>query len=653
MVAPIHREFTGMRLKPGKLSRKIISMLFTFFVVATLAIALTLVISWQLEGVAAAINDAGSQRMRTYRIAHLMARDSVEERGTQRSALADELQLFDRVLHELQIGNLARPLSPPRNPEVQDDLAQVEKAWQQTMRPLVGAYLAGNGPQRAKALDDFDRELEPFVALINETVLAMERSYANDTNLLRTLQAALIVLATLGTIILITFFIRLVIRPVSILDAGIRRMADNDFAVRLPVTSDDELGNLALGFNRMAGHLENVYNTLEERVEEETRRLAMRNRELGILYATTAFLSEPVPLQTLCEGFLQRIKTTLGADAGAVRLYRPQTEKLYLLTHDGLSEAFVEQENELDCGECLCGEVFMGGKPAAFDPADPPDGMKLRTCVREGFATATAFSIVCDKQRLGVFNIYFRRPQALSEQEIHLLDTLGHHLGVAIENQRLKVRDRQLAISEERNLLAQELHDSIAQGLAFLNIQVQLLQDSLHKGRVEEALQTAGQLREGVQESYDHVRELLVHFRTRVHHEDLDSAIVAALEKFEGQTGIGTYFEQTGETSSPLQSDDVQVMHIIQESLSNIRKHARATQVKVLVERGPAGCEIRIRDDGIGFDPVNEPKVQSDRHVGLKIMRERAHRIGGEFEITSRVGEGTQIRLSLPLQRES
>ena len=108
---------------------------------------------------------------------------------------------------------------------------------------------------------------------------------------------------------------------------------------------------------------------------------------------------------------------------------------------------------------------------------------------------------------------------------MHLLETLGHHLGVAIENQRLKLRDKQLAISEERNLLAQELHDSIAQGLAFLNIQVQLLQDSLHKGRVDEALQTAGQLREGVQESYDDVRELLVHFRTRVHQSDLDTAI--------------------------------------------------------------------------------------------------------------------------------
>ena len=635
-----------MRFKPDKLSHKIVGMLIVFFTVATSAIALTLVTSWQLEGVAAAINDAGSQRMRTYRIAHLMAR-AIDGRPQLLEVLGEEVDRFDRVLSELYTGNPKRPLSPPRNGEVLEDLNLVEKAWRDEMRPLVLAYLKGNAQERFSSLEGFEDSLETFVNRINETVLAMERSYANDTDLLRTLQMGLIILAMIGTVLLITFFFRLVIKPISILDAGIQRMAADDLGVRLPVTSDDELGSLAQGFNRMADHLENVYNTLEERVSEETSRLAMRNRDLSSLYDTTAFLSEPAPLQTLCEGFLDRLKTALGADAGAVRLYQPHSEKLYLMAHEGLSDIFVRQEAALSCGECLCGDALLGGPPVAFETAHPPVGMKLRTCIREGFATATAFAIICDKQRLGVFNIYFRKSQALSEQEMHLLETLGHHLGVAIENQRLKLRDKQLAISEERNLLAQELHDSIAQGLAFLNIQVQLLQDSLNKGRVDEALQTAGQLREGVQESYDDVRELLVHFRTRVHHADLDSAIAAALEKFEGQTGIETHFEQSGEGAPPLQSNEIQVMHIVQESLSNIRKHAEASCVTVHVDRQPGHCRIRICDDGVGFDPINEPKVQSDRHVGLKIMRERAHRIGGEFQITSKPGQGSCVTLDL------
>jgi len=635
---------------PGQLSRKIVGTLILFFLVALGAIGMTLVISWQLEGVAAAINDAGSQRMRSYRIAHLMAR-GVEEKVA--FSLGEEMERFDKVLLDLAQGDPARPLASPRDAAVAEHLKQVTQAWRATMRPLVVGYVGGDAKQRDEQRQHFDAELAGFVSRINDLVLAMEHSYADDTNLLRSVQAALVLLAILGTVVLIRFFVQLVIRPVNDLYTGMGRMRGNDLAFRLPVNTDDELGALAHGFNQMAENLQNVYCTLEERVEAKTRTLAERNHELGILYEITSFLSEPAPIETLCQGFLDRIKTALQADAGAVRLYSAQSEALYIVTHDGLSEEFVIQEAAMNCGDCLCGDLIQGGSPVAFSTIRPPAGMKLRTCIREGFATATAFNIVYDKQRLGVFNLYFRVDRNLSEPEMQLLETLGRHLGVAIENKRLKSREQELAVSEERNLLAQELHDSIAQGLAFLNIQVQLLEDSLRNGRTDEAMQTAGQLREGVQESYDDVRELLVHFRTRVHQSDLDTAIKSTLQKFEGQTGIATAFERRGEGGPLAPTDEIQVMHIVQESLSNIRKHAGAKRVQVTVSRNMGQLSVCVEDDGRGFDPVNEPNVLSDIHVGMKIMRERAHRVGGECLISSEIGRGTQVVLNLPrLQRE-
>ncbi|PKO94177.1 MAG: histidine kinase [Betaproteobacteria bacterium HGW-Betaproteobacteria-10] len=639
-----------MFTESGKISRKIFSVLLVFFLIATAAIGMTLVISWQLEGVAAAINDAGSERMRAYRIGHLMARglDDVVPDGAKARAITEEVEYFETVLRDLQIGDSKRPLSAPRNGDVQNQLTDVQKAWRGMMRPLVQAYLSADQAQRVLALDRFDRELEPFVHRINQLVLVMERSYVDDTNLLRTMQVGLVVLAILGTIILVRFLIRLVIRPVGVLHTGMQRMISNDLAVRLPVDSDDELGGLAQGFNQMAEHLQFAYSTLEERVEAETRSLEQRNHELGILYAVTSFLSEPLPQEALCQGFLDQIKSALEADAGAVRLYMADSQTLNLVTHDGLSDVFLKRERELNCGECLCGEVIQSGMPAVFDTVNPPAGMKLGSCIREGFATATAFNIVHGKRRLGVYNLYFLKTHPVSAQEKSLLETIGQHLGVAIENQRLRSREKELAVFEERNLLAQELHDSIAQGLAFLNIQVQLLQDSLRNGRVDEAMQTAGQLREGVQESYDDVRELLVHFRARVLQSDLDTAIANALGKFEGQTGIATDLEQIGGGTPLAPADETQIMHIIQESLSNIRKHAQASLVKVRVSRNFGAIDIEVQDDGVGFDTINEPNVQSDRHVGLKIMRERAHRVGGECQITSKIGEGTRVRITLP-----
>jgi len=637
-----------MSANPGKLSRKIVGTLVVYLLTVTAVISLTLFISWQLEGIAAAINDAGSQRMRSYRIALLMERLIKAGDAESLAPLGSEMEQFDRVMSDLQRGDPARPLAAPRNDDVQRRLDEVESAWQTTIRPLVASFLSGDSAQRPAMADGLSHELESFVARINALVMAMEHGYARDTNLLRTVQGLLVILSLIGSVLLIRYFVRLVIRPVDVLNAGMQRMTSNDLAVRLPESSDDELGGLARGFNQMAGHLQSVYATLEQRVAAETRSLEQRNRELGILYAATSLLAEPVQLDALCRGFLDHIKSALGADAGAVRLYMPDSQKLYLVTHEGLSEAFIERENALNCGDCLCGEVIQSGMPAVFDTVNPPSGMKLGSCIREGFATATAFSIVHGKRRLGVYNLYFRDTHPISAQERHLLETLGQHLGVAIENQRLKSREMELAVSEERNLLAQELHDSIAQGLAFLNIQVQLLQDSLRKGRHEEALQTAQQLREGVQESYDDVRELLVHFRSRMLQADLDSAITSALEKFEGQTGIATRFDQIGHGAPLDPADEIQIMHIIQEALSNIRKHAAAANVQVTVRRSALGTDIEVRDDGCGFDLDNEPNLRSDRHVGLQIMRERAHRVGAECRIVSRIGQGTRVLLSLP-----
>ena len=210
------------------------------------------------------------------------------------------------------------------------------------------------------------------------------------------------------------------------------------------------------------------------------------------------------------------------------------------------------------------------------------------------------------------------------------------------------MRDRELAVSDERNLLAQELHDSIAQGLAFLNLQVQLLGTALERGDLGEAEGVAAQIREGVQESYDDVRELLVHFRTRVIQNDLEGTLRTVLKKFEAQTGVKTGLGMSG-GGAPLSPEaEVQILHIVQESLSNIRKHARATAVDVKLVRGPAGLTLTVRDDGIGFDPEAAATDDSDNHVGLKIMRERCHRIGGELTVRSHPGRGVEVALTLP-----
>lgn len=275
----------------------------------------------------------------------------------------------------------------------------------------------------------------------------------------------------------------------------------------------------------------------------------------------------------------------------------------------------------------------------------PPD---LGACRRAGFKLVSATPIGANQQTLGIYNLYFREARLLGDSDRQLLETLGQQLGIAIENQRLHASDRELAVSEERNLLARELHDSIAQGLAFMNLQVQMLDDALRHSDLRQAQSTLAMLRQGVQESYDDVRELLVHFRTRVAKQDLGGAIGAALRRLADQSGIATELELEG-GGAPLDAEvETQALYILQEALSNVRKHAQAKSVHVALRRGVHGLTLVVRDDGVGFDEGARTARETENHIGLQVMRERALRIGGKFLLSSTPGRGTEVRLELP-----
>lgn len=636
-------------VKPGRrLGPKLTAILIVYLFVALAAVGLTLLMSWQLEGGAAAVNEMGSQRMRSYRIALALTQSTLPE--VDRAALSADIHRqvadFDRVLDDLERGDSSRPMLLPRKADIHTRFTALRMQWAQDLKPRIDIVLAAPSAQTAAVLlADYVQRADAFVLQIDGTVRAIERAMADNTRLLRLLQFGIIGLSVVGTVTLIYLMFLLIIRPVTSLEEGMQRMAAGDFGVRMPVESKDELGELAMGFNRMAGHLQDLYASLEQRVAEKTRILEDRNAELGTLYETTALLTRPAVLEQLCRDFLHKLVARMDAQGGAVRLVEPDNGTIHLLVQEGMSPELVHSERCLRKGECLCGEELQQAQAGVHVLVHAPYRDLPYRCREAGFATVGVFPIRVREHNLGLFNLYFRAPREFSTQERHMLETLGQHLGIAVENQRLAAREKEMAISEERNLLAQELHDSIAQSLAFLNIEAQLLQTSLERGQIEGARQDLARIREGIQESYDDVRELLVHFRTRLAESDIEVAIASSLVRFEGQTHIKTAFAQSGD-GMPLSPEiQLQVMHIIQECLSNARKHSGASMLEVEMERGTT-YRFRVRDDGKGFAP---DKVPSDLHVGLRIMRERARRIGGTLDVRSTPGRGTEVVLTLPV----
>ena len=620
-------------------------MLLLYFFVALIAISSTLYISWQLEGGAAAINDAGSERYRSFQISFLLAQYVQQPTVEVQRDIEAKIRQFERVMSGLEQGDPNRPLSLPKNREVQAQMAKLRKVWQENIKPRIRRILdATQQREQELMLAEYRPVVSKFVENINELVAMVELSNARATTVLRTFQIVLITLALIGTVLLMKLFSVMVVGPVKSLQEGIQRMAKADFSVRLKAEKRDEFGELAGGFNKMADQLHDLYTNLEQRVEDKSRSIEMKNRELAALYDVAAFLNSSTAIEPMCNIVLEKLATLVDAHDGVVRLMDLKGEELKIVASRGVSKTFLSEELCLEVGNCLCGEAARDGIAMSADFSSPFQRLPLHTCKRDGFQSVVAIPIRSKQQVLGMINLFFETPRTLPPSEIRLLESVGQHLGVAIENQQLIAREKEMAISEERNLLAQELHDSIAQSLAFLNIQVQLLRDDLKQGQIATAMQGLEQIREGVQESYDDVRELLVHFRTRVGNADLETAVRSALEKFEGQTGIRTSFSYRGKVPDLPPEHVLQAMHIVQESLSNVRKHAKATLVDV--ELACDGkCSLIIRDNGIGFDVARDT---GDTHVGLSIMRERAYRIDAELALESAPGRGTLMHLTLP-----
>jgi two-component system nitrate/nitrite sensor histidine kinase NarX len=599
-------------------------MLFVF--IATVA---TLWVSWQLDGGAAAVNEAGRMRMQSYRM-------SLSVGTGQTSELAEQAREFDRSLAILKKGDSERPLFVPWDDSVSAGFDQVEKDWAQ--------YQARWIQVRPGALTDLRENTVAFAAHINAFVLSIEAHIAKWTALLHLLQVSMLTLVILGAAVLLYTGYLFVLEPVGQLKQAIEKIESGDFDARVERVTSDEFGTLADGFNGMAQHLQSMYRNLESKVAEKTLQLQEKTERLESLYEVTAMVSNATSLDALAQDFTRSLVRIAHADGMALRWSNQANQRHLLLATHGLPPTMVEAEQCIYTGHCHCGV------------ANPEAGLKViairdnnsstpQHCAKAGFGTVLTLPVRLHDRLMGEIDLFYYARVNPSVAERSLLEALSRHLASGMENLRLNALEMEAAVSQERHLLARELHDSIAQSLAFLKIQVQLMREAIKTGDPLETAKVLEEIDIGVRESYGDVRELLLHFRTRTNAEDIEPALATTLRKFEHQSDIKASLAIQGQ-GLPLSPDlQIQVLHIIQEALSNVRKHARASQVWLDVQQSPA-WRFEVRDDGIGFDVGSDPF--NETQVGLRIMSERAQRVGAALDVISTPGHGSSVILTLP-----
>lgn len=295
------------------------------------------------------------------------------------------------------------------------------------------------------------------------------------------------------------------------------------------------------------------------------------------------------------------------------------------------------------------------GYPAFTERLETEHGMReVSARIIPPHAQCKAFSLLVPVCRadvdVGTLIIEFPVGTAIEYPNISLAECFAHLAALAISSLSRSQEERRVALLEERNAIAGELHDSLAQSLAFMKIQVAQLQRGLERSsQSAEVAQAAHELREGLSTAYREVRELIAAFRVCMGPEGLLVTIRDTIEEFSQRGALDIHFHHDLGRCQLEVNEEFHVMQVIREALSNVVRHASASNVWVELRYDPLhALTVSVEDDGLG---VGEVRPSTQQHYGLSIMSGRARSLGGKLAVYPRAGGGTRVELNFPPQR--
>lgn len=367
---------------------------------------------------------------------------------------------------------------------------------------------------------------------------------------------------------------------------------------------------------------------------------------LNVLSEIATSLSSDSDIELLLERFLSTMIRLAGAQAGAVRVLTQDGRHLRLVSAIGLPDEVIEQERvtPIECG--ICGD-------AARVHAVRED-FELHVCRNQssleffGGACKHVVAVPLKHQgrMLGVYNLFMSHDDGVAEDVALLFLSISEHLGLALENARLTRENLRITLSSERQMLANEVHDSLAQTLAYAKMRLPLLRESVDSRDLALAHKCINDIDKAIEQAYDGLRELLAQFRYRMDPRGLVPALNDLIASFCGKAQASVEFDNRVPDLNLTPEQEVQVFHIVQEALANICKHARASHVRVAIEVDGSERRITVEDDGIGLDQA-APGVD-ELHFGLRVMSERAAILGGAVSVENAAAKGTRVRLVFP-----
>ena len=446
------------------------------------------------------------------------------------------------------------------------------------------------------------------------------------------------------SLVMITLYImvkKMVISPVAQLEEVAIAVSKGDYEARCNLSTDDELEILGNTLNNMVYNLKKSQDSLKERVTQRTQ-------ELDTISEVALIISQSGALEEVLNEALEKVINASGAEGGLIQLL--EKENTRVAAHKKILPDIVECFSNISKNKTI----------SPLQEAIQVESISKSTCqklfpnmqcaekecraIQAGYSRIASVLLKSHSRPLGTMILFSKKENSFSTEIMQLLESIGNQLGVAIENAKYHQHIEEIAVLEERARISRELHDSLAQTLGWLSIKTELLEEDIKLGKLEESTTEMTTIRNVVKDACYDVRESIDGLRTRPT-GDINLTIATWIAEFRQRSGLKTEFASEEKlTLSP--RIETELLRILQEALTNVRKHANAKSVNIYLQKEEEYVKLIIQDDGCGFNFDNQ---EDRKHFGLSIMRERAESLGGSFELKSKSDKGTQVSAILPI----
>ena len=614
-------------------------VLLAILILAFFSMSNAIYIAETIQGQAGAINESGKLRMRSYRIANNLLPDlwdSLDHWQHTTSLIREfEQHLSSPRLTDVLTGDQRSPQRIAYN--------KIKQQWQIEIRPLFDLYLEGIVPPSMSITEGaiinirnrYLLSVEDFVSNIDGLVTLLEQDMELKIQQLHKYQLIALVLTMILMMAALLLTWRYLILPLRQLLVAAEQTAKADFTFRTDYTGNDEMGRLGQAFNTMSEELSALYRDLEKRVQDKTQVLERSNQSLEFLYQTAKDLSVGSSPQANFHKLLQNLEKVTSLGHGAICLNTDETDNAVMIASTYQKGDYGKQLCQLaDCENCLRRDVHLHEVKQDNKPSQ----------------NVISVAIKNQSEQYGVLVLQIGEKRQVQPWQMQLIESVAQQMGSAINKSHIEADLKKMALLDERSIIARELHDSLAQSLTFMKIQVSRLYAASQNTESQSGTQDKGavdtafildELRTGLNVAYIELRQLLNTFRLKPETSDFNQSLSEIVSDLSHQQQTIITIDNQLSFSDFTANEEINLLQIIREALSNVIQHADAKKAQVTLSYQQNQIQICIDDDGVGMPDLPDRR----NHYGLVSMRERTQELGGSIELSNRATGGARIAL--------